>query len=131
MVRYFAYGHNTNSAEMIRRIPLASFVGKACLPNYSLVMRAFADIVTKKGDKVYGVLWDIPSGWISELDEIEADYDPKNVFVKWMDSRVKAMVYLMTRKHKGPPTQKYVNYIKKGYIEHALPLTQLTRAPVL
>jgi gamma-glutamylcyclotransferase (GGCT)/AIG2-like uncharacterized protein YtfP len=128
MIRYFAYGHNTNVEEFARRIPPAILVGKACLPNYRLVMREFADVVPKKNEKVWGVLWDVPAGWVSELDELEADYAEKKVFVHWNGGRVKAMIYVMDNFHEGPPTAEYVNYLIEGYIENKLPLGQLKRA---
>jgi len=128
MIRYFAYGHNTNVEEFARRIPPAILVGKACLPNYCLVMREFADVVPKKNEKVWGVLWDIPAGWVSELDELEADYAQKNVFVNWNGGRVKAMIYVMDDVNEGPPSSQYVGYLIKGYKENKLPLGQLKRA---
>lgn len=131
MIRYFAYGHNTNTNEFIQRIPPAIFVGKACLPKHEFVLREFADIVpsTRASDKVWGVLWDIPAGWLSELDEIEADYAQKVVRVKFLNGVVNAMAYFMyPTKSRGRPSKQYVNYLKKGYAEHGLPQAQLKRA---
>ena len=129
MIRYFAYGHNTNSAEFIQRIPPAILVGKACLPKHALVMREYADIVPTPADKVWGVLWDIPAGWLSELDAIEQEYAQKNVRVKYRNATINAMVYFMyPTQPTGRPTKKYVNYLKQGYEEHKLPLGQLHRA---
>ena len=128
MVRYFAYGHNTNVEEFARRIPPAKRVGKACLPNYCLVMREYADVVPQKNEKVWGVLWDVPAEWVSELDEVEKDYTQKNVFVHWNNRRVKAMVYVMDDLLGGPPSPQYVIYLVKGYKENKIPLSQLIRA---
>jgi gamma-glutamylcyclotransferase (GGCT)/AIG2-like uncharacterized protein YtfP len=128
MIRYFAYGQNTNEAEFYRRIPPAILVGKAYLPNYALVLREFADIVPKKSEKVWGVLWDVPAGWISELDEIEELYRQKSVFVHWNGSRTKAMVYVMTSPEKGFPSKHYVQRLVEGYTKHKLPISQLKKA---
>ena len=128
MIRYFAYGYNTNTAEMTQRIPPAIFIGKALLPNYKFVMNNFADVVPFKGGEVYGVLWDIPVGWVSELDALEELYEQHTVQVKWENSRTRAMIYRMTQKHPGPPSQDYVDYVKMGYVENNLPLKQLTDA---
>ena len=128
MIRYFAYGCNTNVAEFASRIPPAILVGKACLPNYRLVTREFADIVPKKNEKVWGVLWDVPAGWVSELDEMEAYYKQKNVFVIWNNTLVGAMVYVMDDLQEGPPSSEYVNSVTQGYTENGLPLEQLKRA---
>ena len=128
MIRYFAYGHNTNVEEFARRIPPAVLVGKAYLPNYCLVMREFADVVPKKNEKVWGVLWDVPADWVSELNRVEADYTQKNVFVNWNNRKVKALVYRMDAFHERPPTAEYVHYLIKGYNENKLPLGQLKRA---
>lgn len=128
MIRYFAYGCNTNVAEFASRIPPAILVGKACLPNYRFVMREFADIVPKKNEKVWGVLWDVPAGWISELDEVEEHYKQEIVFVIWKGVRVKAMVYVMNDLQEGPPTLGYVDRVSEGYHENELPLRQLNQA---
>jgi gamma-glutamylcyclotransferase (GGCT)/AIG2-like uncharacterized protein YtfP len=128
MIRYFAYGHNTNVEEFARRIPTAKRLGKACLPNYRLVMREFADVVPKKNEKVWGVLWDVPAGWISELDELEVHYKQKNVVVIWNNLKVGAMAYVMDDLQEGPPTLGYINSVSDGYHENKLPLRQLNRA---
>jgi gamma-glutamylcyclotransferase (GGCT)/AIG2-like uncharacterized protein YtfP len=128
MIRYFAYGCNTNEEEFNRRIPPAFLVGKACLPNHALVMREFADVVPKRSEKVWGVLWDVPAGWICELNEIEELYHQKTVFVNWNGARVKAMVYVMTSPEKGTPSKEYVQYLIEGYTKHNIPLSQLKKA---
>ena len=128
MIRYFAYGYNTNEKEFYRRIPPAILVGKAYLPNYALVMREFADIVPKKSEKVWGVLWDVPAGWITELNEIEELYRQKTVFVNWNGSRVKAMVYVMNSPEEGTPSKQYVQHLVEGYTKHQLPHSQLKKA---
>jgi len=126
MIRYFAYGCNTNLHEFASRIPPAILVGKACLPNYRFVMREFADVVPKK--KVWGVLWDVPAGWISELDQVEEHYRQEYVFVNWNGVRVKAMVYVMNDLQPGPPSQQYVDRVRQGYLENELPPEQLKSA---
>jgi hypothetical protein len=128
MIRYFAYGCNTNVAEFASRIPPAILVGNACLPNYRFVMREFADIVPKKNEKVWGVLWDVPAGWISELDDVEEHYKQEIVFVNWNDVRVKAMVYVMNDLQPGPPSQQYIDRVTQGYRENELPPGQLKSA---
>lgn len=128
MIRYFAYGHNTNVEEFARRIPPAKRVGKACLPNYCLVMREYADVAPQKNAKVWGVLWDVPAGWVSELNRVENYYLQKQVFVTCKNRRVKALVYVMDGLHEGPPSAQYVNYLVEGYKENKIPLGQLIRA---
>ena len=128
MIRYFAYGHNTNVEEFARRIPPAKRVGKACLPNYCLVMREYDDVVPQKNEKVWGVLWVVPAGWVSELNRVENYYRQKQVFVTCNTRKVKALVYVMADLHEGPPSAQYVNYLVKGYKENKIPLSQLIRA---
>ena len=128
MIRYFAYGVNTNKEEFLLRIPPAVYVGKACLPDYQFVMREASNIVPKKNEKVWGVLWDIPVGWIADLDRDEADYERQTVHVVWRKARVKAMAYVMLDDIAGIPSEGYVRDVSKGYSENKLPLRQLKSA---
>lgn len=128
MIRYFAYGFNTNKEEFLLRVPPAIYVGKACLPNYEFVMRDYANIVPNKKEKVWGVLWDVPVNWIPDLNEIEAEYEQKIVYVNLRDTKTKAMVYVMVDEEVGIPTERYVTGVSKGYMENKLPLRQIKRA---
>ena len=128
MIRYFAYGFNTNQEEFLARVPPAIYVGKACLQDYQFVMHDYSNIVPKKKEKVWGVLWDVPASWIPDLDQVEGEYVQKIVHVDWQNRRTKAMVYVMVDQDGSLPTEEYVQGVSKGYAENKLPLRQLKRA---
>jgi hypothetical protein len=56
---YFAYGMNTNVAEMNNRCPSAVSLGRCVLPNFELKFRHHADIDLVPGSAMEGVLWEI------------------------------------------------------------------------
>ena len=65
---YFAYGMNTNEAEMSARCPDAEFIGKGIIKGYRLAFRSVADFEKAEDATLHGALW-----LISEEDEKEWD----------------------------------------------------------
>ena len=129
---YFAYGHNTNTKEMLKRIPEAIFVGAAELPNYELAFHRFAGVEKKAGAKVKGVVWLLPSDTVPKLDYVEGlgiDYNKKvhDVFPS-SGTRLRAFVYEQMTKPLVLPPKHYVRWLKKGYEEHGLPQRQINDA---
>jgi gamma-glutamylcyclotransferase (GGCT)/AIG2-like uncharacterized protein YtfP len=130
---YFAYGHNTNTKEMLKRIPEALLVGSAELPDYQLMFYKFAGVEKKLGAKVKGVVWLLPNQTIPKLDYVEGlgiDYKKKVHDVFPLDSShpVQAFVYEQLSKPLVMPPKHYVRWLKKGYAEHGLPQRQINDA---
>lgn len=116
---YFAYGSNTNLAQMAVRCPSAKALGVATLPEYALMMRGVADIEQVEGARCHGVLWHISKGNQATLDRYEGYpyfYDRKRIDVIHNGEKVSAIVYEMFEKsHTYRPTKAYYDKIKNGY----------------
>jgi gamma-glutamylcyclotransferase (GGCT)/AIG2-like uncharacterized protein YtfP len=129
---YFAYGHNTDTAEFKKRIPKAVYVGTATLYDYKLVLHRWAGIEKSKGDKVVGVVWKIPKEEVKTLDGYEGlgkEYKRSKRSVVMKDgSKETIFVYELLIKPRTPPTQQYVRWLRKGYKTHRIPLRQLNDA---
>ena len=137
---YFAYGHNTNTKEMLKRIPDATFVCAATLPNYQFTFHRFAGVEKKAGAKVEGVVWLLPNKTIPKLDYIEGlDIDYKKTVhhvvpslgasrPASMPASMPAFVYEQLTKPVVMPPKYYVGWLKKGYAEHGLPQRQINDA---
>ena len=125
---YFAYGMNTNVAEMTNRCPKAISLGKCVLENFELRFRTHADIDLVPGSYMEGVLWEITSECEHSLDKLEGYpyyYNKINVVV---NDDIVAMAYIMNVK--GPqqaPSISYENCLIDGYTAHGLDVDELTR----
>jgi len=125
---YFAYGMNTNVAEMTNRCPKAISLGKCVLENFELRFRTHADIDLVPGSYMEGVLWEITSECEHSLDKLEGYpyyYNKINVVV---NDDIVAMAYIMNVK--GPqqaPSISYENCLIDGYTAHGLDVDKLTR----
>jgi gamma-glutamylcyclotransferase (GGCT)/AIG2-like uncharacterized protein YtfP len=77
---YFAYGSNMSRTQMKTRVPNAIFIGIGTIDGYTLTFNrkgsyrpgGVASIVAAKGERVYGVVWEISSDELRRLD-IEED----------------------------------------------------------
>ena len=71
---YFAYGSNLHHQQMKRRCKDSRFIKKITLKGYSLTFRSkygAADIEKKRGNKVYGAIYDISKSDERKLDRYE------------------------------------------------------------
>jgi gamma-glutamylcyclotransferase (GGCT)/AIG2-like uncharacterized protein YtfP len=132
---YFAYGMNTNIAEMTMRCPKAINLGRCTLQGFELKFRLHADIDQVEGSEMEGVLWDITEDCEHALDRLEGYpyyYDKVEVIVipdKPVDNntRIFAMAYVMTSK--GPeelPSNGYEQCLIEGYTANGLDVDKLT-----
>ena len=124
-VLYFAYGRNTNRAEMKRRIPSAKLKGNAVLPGFAFQLQCFANLLPKKGGSVMGVLWEMPQQALSTLDAIERLYVRREMSVYSIRRRrwETAEVYFMKPRQcatRRRPLESYVNYLREGYAQNGL-----------
>lgn len=125
---YFAYGMNTNVAQMAHRCPNAVSLGAAELDGYELVFRGCADIRAREGTTMEGVLWDITDDCLAALDILEGYptyYTRYDVPVFHNGEWKTAMVYKMNSGDIFPPNAGYLRMLFEGYSEHGADVTQI------
>ena len=124
-----------SSVELRGWCPGAEFVSVARLPNYRLDFTRYsvkrqggvADVVRARGETVWGVLYDVPSGEMAALDRKEGvasrAYERKRVMVATAAGpRVRAVTYSVIDKEPGQtPSEHYLGLILAGAREWALP----------
>jgi len=132
MIKYFAYGMNTNLASMAARCPTARSLGSATLPNHEFRFAIHADILDNLEMDTHGVLWDITEQDLQSLDRLEGYphyYDRKLVRVHHNGQLIEAIAYYMQPGEQDQlPNNSYYNIVKEGYLEHNVPVFQLDDA---
>jgi gamma-glutamylcyclotransferase (GGCT)/AIG2-like uncharacterized protein YtfP len=132
MIKYFAYGMNTNLGQMAVRCPKAQTLGHAVLPNYEFRFACHADILENDEYQVDGVLWDITDDCLKSLDALEGYpfyYDRKEVTVIHNNKSIKAITYFMLPGNiDSMPSQGYLDMLYEGYKENAVPVAQIKEA---
>jgi gamma-glutamylcyclotransferase (GGCT)/AIG2-like uncharacterized protein YtfP len=131
-MKYFAYGMNTNLAEMARRCPTAQSLGAARIDDYEFVFRTHADIAQSPGSICYGVLWNISKEDLKALDRLEGYpyyYNRFRVRVNLGDHFVYALTYQMTdQSYIQEPGRGYLDMVTEGYQQNGVPTAQIDRA---
>ena len=128
---YFAYGSNLNHFQMKRRCVESIFLKKINLKHFKLTFRSkyrAADIEPKKNSSVPGGLFDISKNDEKKLDRYE-DYPIlyKKYYFSYYGKKV--MTYTMVRKTPFTyPTERYLNIVKKGYLDCNLDKKALIKA---
>jgi gamma-glutamylcyclotransferase (GGCT)/AIG2-like uncharacterized protein YtfP len=126
---YFGYGMNTNLESMARRCPGAVSLGYATLPGYEFTFKVFADVIANDQKIVDGVLWEINSEHLKNLDALEGYpimYDRAVMPIEYQGRTVYAWVYYMTTYSRwGAPSAGYVETLRDGYAAHNVPQTQI------
>jgi gamma-glutamylcyclotransferase (GGCT)/AIG2-like uncharacterized protein YtfP len=137
---YFAYGANTHRPSMASRCPEAEFLGTARLVGYALTFRGVADICRSHDGAMEGALWDITESDLAALDRFEGYprlYTRGLVRIDVRTTRrpvilaetARAWVYWMTPGHgQAHPSASYLETLRSGYAECALPTDQLDAA---
>ena len=117
---YFAYGSNLNLFQMKRRCKDSVFLKKYELKDYRLNFRSkyrAADIEPKKNSIVPGGLFEISKSDEKKLDVYE-DFPTlyrKHYFYYYGK---KVMTYTMVKKTPFRfPTERYLNVVKRGYLD--------------
>ena len=122
---YFAYGSNLNHLQMKRRCKDSIFLKKINLSNFKLTFRSkyrAADIEPKNNSIVPGALFEISKSDEKKLDVYE-DFPTlyKKYYFNYYGKKV--MTYTMVKKSQFRfPTERYLNVVKKGYIDCKLNL---------
>ena len=128
---YFAYGSNLNHFQMKRRCVESVFLKKINLKHFKLTFRSkyrAADIEPKKNSSVPGGLFNISKSDEKKLDRYE-DYPIlyKKYYFSYHGKKV--MTYTMVRKTPFTyPTERYLNIVKKGYLDCKLEKKALINA---
>ena len=128
-MKYFAYGMNTNLAQMANRCPKAVSLGRAVLYGHEFRFARHADIIENPDYITQGVLWDITPDCELSLDALEGYptyYLKKRVRVFHNGLSVECMTYYMTGDLPDEyPSDGYLEMLMDGYKEHAVDNTQL------
>ena len=130
---YFAYGSNLNHFQMKKRCKDSIFLKKISLKDFKLTFRSkyrAADIEPKKNSIVPGGLFEISKSDEKKLDVYE-DYPTlyKKYYFYYYGKKI--MTYTMVNKTQFKfPTERYLNIVKKGYLDCRLESKFLTRALV-
>lgn len=130
---YFAYGHNTNTKEMLNRAPSAKLIGTAYIKNFKFLLKNYADIIPNDSSICHGVLYKIGLENLKELDHDEGlhvHYNRIPVPAHVGDQTYRAMAYIMDPEYHDPnsPSQEYLKIVLQGYQEHGLPMKQIKQA---
>lgn len=130
---YFAYGPNMNQQKIKEKIPQIRFLKRAYLQDYKFVYdgtgdtlkrKSFANVIEKKGCRVWGALYEVDEKEQSLLDEVEGYpfYEKKIVEVKDDSGNTyKALIYCRKFKSPATPTREYRKVIIQGAKECKLP----------
>ena len=128
---YFAYGSNLNHFQMKRRCKDSVFLKKINLKGFRLTFRSkyrAADIEPRKKSIVPGGLFEISKSDEKKLDIYE---DFPVLYKKYYFTHYgkKVMTYIMTQKTIFMyPTERYLNIVKKGYMNCNLDQSYLKKA---
>lgn len=136
MIKYFAYGMNTNIQEMAQRCPGAKNLGHHVLIDHRFRFATHADVVATPYEEVHGVLWELTDAHLKALDELEGYpfyYDRKYVKVSNPDNFFadvdNVLVYYMQAGHEdSTPGESYLDCVMEGYIANRVPLLQIAQA---
>ena len=129
IMKYFAYGMNTNLEEMSHRCPTAQCLGPAWIKDHRLVFRTHADIESAVSEQCWGVMWEISSKDLEALDRLEGwpyYYKRKTVMIYQNDRMVSGLVYYMTdQSYEQAPSAGYLECVQEGYQANGVPTAQL------
>lgn len=127
-----SYGSNLNFDAMRRRCPKAKPVGPLLLDNGLLVFRSVADIISRPGCRVVGGLWEITPECEVVLDRYEGVrtglYAKRYLMLEHEGEPTRCLFYQMQVRGISPPSEGYLDVIRKGYEDFGLDQTLLDRA---
>ena len=128
---YFAYGSNIDHFQMKRRCKDSIFLKKINLKEFRLTFRSqcrAADIEPNKKSIVPGGLFEISKSDEKKLDVYEDFPVLYTKFYFFYDGK-KVMTYTMVKKTPFRfPTERYLNVIKRGYLDCKLDQKFLKKA---
>ncbi|MEM8856798.1 MAG: gamma-glutamylcyclotransferase family protein [Chloroflexota bacterium] len=130
----FSYGSNMSTRYVRDYCPSAKYVMRATLPNFEIQFRRFSTdlnggistIIEAPGQRVEGVIYDIPEKEILELDILEdlplGLYRRDSFLVLGEDQQWHTADLYRVVKPEGPfaPSAKYIEMMITGATEHQL-----------
>lgn len=139
MPPYFAYASNLSRAQMTERCPDARPVGRAHIPDHRLGFVGHSEswgggtatILLAPGTTLWGAVYDVDEPCLQELGRREGTaYVLSRTSVVGEDGR-RTHVFLFVRARdfeERPPSERYVETIRRGYADWALDPAALDRA---
>jgi gamma-glutamylcyclotransferase (GGCT)/AIG2-like uncharacterized protein YtfP len=128
-MKYFAYGMNTNTAQMAIRCPKAKPLGRAVLYGHEFRFARHADIIENPDYNAHGVLWEITPDCELALDALEGYptyYLKKQVRVFYNGQPVECMTYYMAGEYLDElPSDGYLAMLYEGYREYNVNTDQI------
>ena len=128
---YFAYGSNLHHFQMKRRCKDSEFLKKIDLKDFRLTFRSkyrAADIEPSKNSFVPGGLFEISKSDEKKLDVYE-DFPILYKKFYFYHYGKKVMTYTMIKKTPFRfPTERYLNIVKRGYLDCELDQKFLKKA---
>ena len=128
---YFAYGSNLHHFQMKRRCKDSIFLKKINLKDFRLTFRSkyrAADIEPSKNSFVPGGLFEISKSDEKKLDVYE-DFPILYKKFYFYHYGKKVMTYMMVKKTPFRfPTERYLNIVKRGYLDCELDQKLLKKA---
>lgn len=128
-MKYFAYGMNTNTAQMAVRCPDAKPLGGAVLYGHEFRFARHADIIENPRYNAVGVLWEITPECEKALDALEGFPDyylKKQVTVFYNGTPVECMTYYMAGEMLDElPSPGYLEMLYEGYYEYEIGTNQI------
>lgn len=119
---YIAYGANLCRRSMRQRCPDARPLGRILLKNHQLVFRGVADVIPCEGSEVPCGVWTISKSDEAALDRFEGVNGDRGMYIKdrslklrFQGEKHRALIYLMNSNGIHPPSQFYVDTIRRGY----------------
>lgn len=126
---YIAYGSNLNTEQMHYRCPNAKPIAKTWLKDYQLVfqghpLNAHANVIPAEGKEVPVVIWEITGKDEVSLDIYEGVrggyYTKEYMTVDVNGEQKEALIYIMTPRPFGIPSDRYLQTIVEGYKDFKL-----------
>ena len=125
MVWYFAYGSNLDIDRFRKRIGTWQENKRATLKDYRLSFdsRGKADILERRGERVWGAVYEVSEAQLGILDDFEGVhsgvYKRVRVNVECDGKTEPAIAYVKVEKTSfRPPDDEYLNYILRGLKQH-------------
>lgn len=130
---YISYGSNLNKRAMRVRCPGSKPLGKFMLTKARLVFRGVADVEYDPNGEVPCALWRINAEDERTLDIYEGVGSKlyskdESIILKYKGERTPALIYLMNSEGVYPPSQGYVDIIRRGYQDFGLDESYLDEA---
>ncbi|MEQ8345162.1 MAG: gamma-glutamylcyclotransferase family protein [Sneathiellaceae bacterium] len=138
---YFAYGMNMDLAAMAERCPAARLICPARLDGhrFGLNRRGVSTVIPGAGAVVHGLLWTLTGPCEAALDGFEGIAAghyvkrdrPVLAVLPGGERPRRALVYIASDAHPGPPRQPYFDRVRAAARSHGFPEDYLAELDAL